>query len=204
MKLQPNKVWVQIGTNDGHDDFNRMVRHYFPSKLILVDPYLPYREVIFESYKDVKNVFVESVIITAKKMNEASLVHPEGVEGQPFYNGCFSLLPMDDWGDSLKKVIAPAMTFMELCGKYEMTDINFLQIDTEGYDTEIIKSIDFTKVNIDVIKYEKWGFPTDCFTRHGEKGKSYGVAGMEYVANLLTSLGYVLNYEQLDIVAIKN
>lgn len=47
------------------------------------------------------------------------------------------------------------MTFMELCEWYEITDIHYLQIDTEGYDAEIIKSIDFAKVNIDIIKYEQ-------------------------------------------------
>lgn len=203
MELQDNKVFVQIGTHDGKDEFNHMVRLHNPSKVILVDPYEPYREVIFKNYEGVNNVFLESVAITEVSKKEVVLVHPQGVEGQPFYNGCFSLLPMDDWGKDFKEVHAPGMTFMELCKKYELKDIHYLQIDTEGYDAIIIQSIDFTKVNIDIIKYEKWNFPTDCFKRHGVKKNRYGVAGMKSVALLLQSLGYTLYEEKEDMVAIK-
>ena len=91
----------------------------------------------------------------------------------------FSLLPMDDWGNDFVEIEAPSMTFNDLCDKYEIRHIDFLQIDTEGYDAEIIKSIDFTKIKIDTIKYEIWHFPVECFKRHGEKGKEYGWAGMK-------------------------
>jgi len=62
----------------------------------------------------------------------------------------YSLIPMDDWGNEFLSIEAPSMTFEKLCDKYRLTDIQFLQIDTEGYDSEIIKSIDFSKINIDV------------------------------------------------------
>ena len=32
-------------------------------------------------------------------------------------------------------------------------------------------------------------FPVSNFTRHGEKGKQYGIAGMKYVAKLLKKQG---------------
>ena len=38
MELQKNKVFVQIGTNDGFDEFNSIVRQYEPSLVILVEP----------------------------------------------------------------------------------------------------------------------------------------------------------------------
>ena len=92
---------------------------------------------------------------------------------------------------------------MELCTRYEISDIHYLQTDTEGYDAEIIKSIDFTKINIDTIKYETWNFVEDCFSRHGDKAKLYGINGMNYISNLLLSLGYELTKDGGDMIAIK-
>ena len=110
---------------------------------------------------------------------------------------------MDDWGNDFHEITAPSMTFNELCGKYGITDIGYLQIDTEGYDAEIIKSINFTHINIDIIKYENWSFPVSCFTRHGEEAKKYGVNGMTDVIYLLKGMGYNISKEKSDYVAIK-
>lgn len=53
-------------------------------------------------------------------------------------------------------------------------DIVILQIDTEGFDTEIIKMIDLSKYTINRIRFEKWGFKTECFTDyHNEKSHCY-------------------------------
>ena len=57
-----------------------------------------------------------------------------------------------------------SITFNSLCKKYFIKNIHYLQIDTEGFDSEIIQSIDFNNINIDIIRYEKWNFSTDCFT----------------------------------------
>lgn len=206
-KFKKNKVFVQIGTYNGRDEFNDFVKMYTPSKVILVDPYKPMRKEIFKNYSDIPNVFVESVAITEINKGMVTLVHPENKNpkstSQSFYNECFSLLPMNDWGTSLKSFEAPSMTFTELCDKYELTHIHFLQIDTEGYDAEIIKSIDFNRIKIDVIRYEDWSFPVRAFTRNGEKYIRYGINGMKKVKQLLTYQGYTVERERENWVAVK-
>jgi hypothetical protein len=117
--------------------------------------------------------------------------------------GNYSLLPMDDWGDEFTTLEVPSMTFNELCAKYGVMDVHYLQIDTEGYDAEIIKAIDFKKINIDIIKYENWKFTEDCFKRYGDKSKLYGLNGMKDVSDLLTYLGYELMDCREDTLAIK-
>ena len=91
------------------------------------------------------------------------------------------------------------------CGKPQACwlHIHYLQIDTEGYDAEIIKSIDISRVNIDIIKYETWNFAEDCFSRRGDKAKLYGVNGMNYISNLLLSLDYELTKDGGDMIAVK-
>ena len=46
------------------------------------------------------------------------------------------------------------LTFDELVRQYDVEHIDLLQIDTEGYDAEIIKSIDFSKIKPSIIRFE--------------------------------------------------
>ncbi len=207
MNLQDNKVFVQIGTNNGKDDFNLLCRKHTPSKVILVEPNSRLRDEIVENYQDIENVFITFSAITEKEGFVDLCIRPEmNLEGELKgirYDGGYSALPLDDWGEELDVMTVPCMTFQSLCDKYGITDIHFLQIDTEGYDAEIIKSIDFNTVNIDIIRYEWWGFPEACFTKHKDKGVLCGDKGMEYVTDKLIFLGYELKRVDENVIAIK-
>lgn len=196
-------VFIQIGTKDGNDEFNLIVRQEKPLIVILVEPNREHNADIFNNYEDVpSHIYLENVAITAEPEDNVTLVHPAvPINGIEYDSGKFSLLPMDDWGDRFVQLPAPGMTFERLCSKYGVTEIDFLQIDTEGYDSEIIKSIDFDRITIHKIKYEIWHFPIEKFTRHGEKGKQYGWAGMYAVEKLLKDRGYKLEYLPYDIIA---
>ena len=215
--LEQEKVLVQIGTNDGKDTFNKIVKYVSPSKVILVEPNKTLNKEIRDCYADIPNVFIENVAITERNEKFVKLMipkrivkygkdgrHKKTVNGIKYISGCYSMLPMDNWGTVFESFKATTMTFTNLCKKHNLTHIHFLMIDTEGYDCEIIKTIDFSKIKIDIIQYEKWDFPVESFTRYGEKGKQYGVAGMKYVAELLTKQGYRFEEKEWDIIAIKN
>lgn len=208
-KIDDGKVFVQIGTYTGKDEFNKLVKKHAPSKVILVEPNKAMISRIENNYAGVNNVFLESVAITKTNKREVELVIPKNnvkgrsINGIRYKESHFSLLPMDDWGNDFIRIVTPSMTFNELCEKYEINDIHYLQIDTEGYDAEIIKSIDFDKINIDALKYEIWKFPADCFKRHGAKAELYGINGMEAAESLLKSLGYTLTQDKSNITAVK-
>ena len=212
LKLKSNKVLMQIGTNNGKDDFSLLAHSTYSSKVILVEPNASLNAAIHKRYASINNYVLENVAITIEQQGEVSLVHPkneydaygEVISSWNYHDVHFSLIPMDDWGDDFDVIKAPSMTFEELCKKHGVTDIHYLQIDVEGYDTEIIKSIDFRKYNIDILKFEDWTFSEDCFKRHGEKGKEYGVNGMRYVEHMLINLGYTLTREESDILCVKN
>lgn len=196
-------VFIQIGAKDGNDEFNLMVRKERPLIVILVEPNKQHNADILRNYEDVSShIYLENVAIVAEPAEEVTLVHPDHIiNGVEYDSGKFSLLPMDDWGETFVEIKAPGMTFDSLCSKYGVKEIDFLQIDTEGYDSEIIKSIDFNKYKIRRIKYETWHFSPDCFKRHGEKGKTYGAQGIKDVNELLTELGYKLEKLPNDIIA---
>jgi len=209
-KIKQNKVLVQIGTNNGDDAFNKIVRFAHPSKVILVEPNASLNDKIKENYEGV-SVIIENVAITEIDKGLVKIVKPKNIitSTVKYYKGLnytdvhYSLLPMDDWGDNFDEMEVPSMSFMSLCEKHNLTDIHYLQIDTEGYDAEIIKSIDFDKINIDMIQYERWYFTEDCFKRYGEKGKEYGANGMNYISELLDRRGYALIRQRENILALK-
>lgn len=205
MRIERNKVLVQIGTNIAGDEFNAIAKYATASKIVLVEPNKELNDKIYVNYSGIDNVFLENVAITEKDKGMVKLVLPKAINNIPadYKDPCYSLLPMDDWGNDFKELPALSMTFTELCTKYGITNIHYLQIDTEGYDVEIIKSIDFKKVSIDMIKYENWKFKENCFKRYGEKSKLYGINGMRDVAILLESHGYKLTDFDSDTLAIK-
>jgi FkbM family methyltransferase len=153
---------------------------------------------IRKSYLGIANVFIENIAITEKTKGLVKLCIPKnGVAGD------YSLLPMDDWGDEFITLEVSSRSFNDLCKKYEITNVHYLQIDTEGYDSEIIQAINFNKISIDIIKHENWKFTEDCFKRYGNKAKQYGLNGMKLVQNLLIKLGYMLFDQGNDTLAIK-
>ena len=199
-KEKQDKVLVQIGTYDGchdNDRFNEIVKGMSPSKVILIEPNKALNDKIWSNYAGVDNVVLENVAIVAEEnKGMVQLVYPKNnvdgvsVNGIHYGDHNFSLVPMDDWGDDFEELETPSMTFNELCRKHKLAHIHYLQVDAEGYDAEIIKSIDFSKVNIDIIKYEYWPFDETCFTRHGNKAKLYGASGMQSAEDFLKFLGY--------------
>ena len=209
MQIEKNKILVQIGTNNGKDEFNKICKDSDPSKIILVEPNSLLNSEILANYNGVNNVFIENAAIMEANRGIVSLVIPAAIRGKKsingiiYHSGHFSLLPMDDWGDKFVTLEAPSMSFNELCAKYSINNIHYLQIDTEGYDVEIIKAIDFEKINIDIICYERWDFGGDAFKRYGDKAKLYGINAMHFASNLLKGLGYRVQNIGRDAIAYK-
>jgi FkbM family methyltransferase len=208
MLLKKNKIFVQIGANDGNDAFRNLVRQYVPKMVVLVEPNEELNSLIKENYKLISKplVYIENVAIMEEDKGEVKLVIPD-VEyrgGHNYTNKHYSLLPLDDWGKEFHNSIsAKSMTFTALCDKYKITNINYLQIDTEGYDMEIIKSIDFSKVQIDNIQFERWDFPISMYTRYGAYADKCGINAVREVERLLMKQGYKLVRTKHDIIAMK-
>jgi len=139
-------------------------------------------------------------------------VQPLRKKGNLLYtHGQFSLLPMNDWGEKkhMIEIKSKGITFGKLCKDLKIKNIDFLQIDTEGFDSEIIKSINLKEINIDMIRYEKWPFKSNCFSRYNDKNKEkYGLNGMKAVEKKLKKYNYKLysikDNDGNDIIAIKN
>lgn len=60
--------------------------------------------------------------------------------------------------DVIQKIKVPTLTLSSLLKKYNVSKVDFLQIDCEGYDYEIIKMIDFDKICPKIINFESKRF----------------------------------------------
>jgi hypothetical protein len=128
-----------------------------------------------------------------------------------YNDGHFSLLPMNEWGskNDMVKITAKSATFDKICSIHDITNIDYLQIDTEGFDTEIIKMIDFSKYKIHKLRFEKWPFKPECFTEYcKENADELGINGMNIAINKLIEHNYTINHindrDGNDIIAILN
>ncbi|MEI8347455.1 MAG: FkbM family methyltransferase [Pseudomonadota bacterium] len=58
------------------------------------------------------------------------------------------------YGGQLQEISVPSFRFMELIDRYGITHIDYLSVDTEGSEAEILQSIDFSRIPISVIGVE--------------------------------------------------
>ncbi len=58
------------------------------------------------------------------------------------------------YGGNYRIIKIPSMRFNDIMVTYKINKINFLSIDTEGSELEILKSIDFNAITIDIIAVE--------------------------------------------------
>ena len=54
----------------------------------------------------------------------------------------------------VEELIVPTISIQSLLSKHQVNRVDLLQIDTEGYDFEIIKMFDYTKVKPTIIHFE--------------------------------------------------
>ncbi len=197
------KIFFQVGTNTGDDQFKNLVKASKPDLVVLVEPNINLIEQIKENYKDIKNVHVYNNALYYNDDDiELYIPAKNGVYGSKADNNFtyshahFSLLPMNDWGkkDDMVKIKTKGITFDEICKIHNITEIDLLQTDTEGFDYEIIKMIDLSKYKIKAIIFEKWAFQPECFTSHNKEiASNLGLNGLNTVLKKLKEHNYSIS-----------
>ncbi len=169
--------FLQVGGNDGfiNDPIFRLVKRY-PCKGIIVEP----QEEVFndrlkKTYRFEKKVILENIAISDKggirKLYKLSISNSRWATGLASFKRS-SLIDQIEGGyvtDKAKKegITLPAniddcitfeevncTTIQDLLIKHRFKTLDFLQIDTEGYDFDIIKTIDFLRLKPLIISYE--------------------------------------------------
>lgn len=157
--------FVQIGANDGvvYDPVYPYVTRY-NWRGILVEPVEYYFDKLKKNYEKNTRLIFENVAISDKEETRDFYRIKEGIDYLPKWCGglgTFSLevLLTHKWAipnleDYIVTTKVNCISLGSLLAKYAVEKIDLLLIDTEGYDHEIIKQIDFTKIQPRIIVYE--------------------------------------------------
>lgn len=156
-------TFILIGANDGLS-FDDLFKHLNPNKTkgILIEPSTKYFKLLKSNLSSFNNIiflnlalFKERSIVKLFQVNEFGLAKlPEWGRGI----GSFSkehLLKFNIEDSDIEELEVQSIPFMEVLETYpSYYKVDYLQIDTEGYDAEIIKMIDFKKFRAKLIKFE--------------------------------------------------
>lgn len=155
--------FIQIGGNDGVSFdtlFEKIINR--ESKGIILEPSPRYFDQLKSNYKNYKSIillpyaiFEKNGILELFELNEIGLKnHPSWAAGIGSVD-IQHLTKLNVKLEEISKIKVKGITFDYLLESYpEFLDVDYLQIDTEGYDFQILKSINFTKFKVKMVKFE--------------------------------------------------
>jgi FkbM family methyltransferase len=217
---QQKVSFIQIGAADGKraDPIYHFVKRY-KWEGVLVEPLPDVFELLKENYNNISGLNFENVAISEKNeiraMSRIPLSAVEENKVPRWAFGISSLVPektifsqknsSKEVFESLQKETitenVKCITLKSLLDKYKVKEVDVLQIDTEGYDVNIIKQINFSEFKPKVINFE-WQWLTekekDSITKHL---MSFGYFLYNCGEDMLASLEQLENYK-VDIEEI--
>ncbi|HPO90823.1 MAG TPA: FkbM family methyltransferase [Victivallales bacterium] len=191
---------IQIGANDGitfDPVHNFIIQNQEKVKAILVEPIEYSYNKLRENYKEYSNVITENIAIhKEKKEMTMYLVNPEKLAKIPKWAGGTASFNLEHHKLSkipsefiIEKKVS-CITLNELLKKHDIQQLDILQIDTEGYDYDIIKSINFNVIKPSIIRFEH-GYMDNIMTK--EK--------IIEILDILNKNGYQIIMESYDATA---
>lgn len=190
--------FIQVGANDGisFDDLYDFVTKR-KSFGVVIEPVKSYFEELKNNYVNFPNVvpvnmavFHQKDVLDIYKINpEKSSIYPDWVKGiASFDKGHHKKLNINEEDIIIEKVKADHL--MSIIGsnfKGDYYNVDLFQVDTEGFDYEVIKMIDFNKLHPKIIKFES---------------VNLNDVQKKELAKILNKEGYVVFNEAGDTVAL--
>lgn len=198
LSKSPDFFFVQVGANDGisSDPIRDFVTTNQVAGLVL-EPLSDVFERLVSNYREYPRVIpVRTAIHRTDKSVEIHRVDPARVEALGEWTRGIGSVKAEHHvlsktsSSAMITETVPGMTLGELVSAYKVDHIDLLQIDTEGYDSEILKMIDFAQFKPAIIRFEH-GLPDGVMTKDEFKE----------CAGLLLNEGYYLLMEDYDAVA---
>jgi FkbM family methyltransferase len=165
--LKKNVFFIQIGSNDGvsGDSINKYVNQYNWQGL-LVEPVSYLFKKLKRNYSSHQSRLVfensavssedgEAIFYRLKTDNDPNL--PSWYSELGTFNKEIILKHKNDisgFDDLLIEEKIKTISFNTLLQKHNIENVDLIQIDTEGYDFEIIKLINFKNLKLDIIIFE--------------------------------------------------
>jgi FkbM family methyltransferase len=193
-ETHPEAFFVEIGSNDGvqHDFLRPFIRER-QWRGIMVEP-VPYVFArLHDNYGTLERVELENAAIADRDGNlpffhlrEAGPSERASLPG--WYDGIGSFdrdvvaghaNHIPDIEDRIVRSEVPALTFESLCRRHGVSQLDLVLVDTEGYDFEIVRSIDLEARHPRLLVYEHFHLSADDRERCARHVRDQGYETME-------------------------
>lgn len=169
-RVRRDRFFVQIGSHDGQQQDplrDLVVRHGWGG--IMAEP-VPY---VFErlrrNYRHLPRIVFENLAIGPEDGSipfyHLADTEDAGRQGLPIWFDALGSLRREvvlaheqfipDIRERIVEITVPCLTFGSLCRRHKVETIDVLHTDTEGYDYEILRSVDFEHLRPKLIIYER-------------------------------------------------
>jgi FkbM family methyltransferase len=181
-------IVIQLGTNNGNDHVRDLCKSQHPNLVILVEPFSRHNTTILENYKGIENVNLINKAILAEKQDRVELYYTE-LDGKIRGPTCSYLVTstlkshLHKHGytdESIEAFTVEALTLEELFTNFNLTEIDYLFIDIEGIDFDVLKSINFEKYKINHIQIEHIHLDKEGLNRFMAEKKYYPKPGLDH------------------------
>jgi FkbM family methyltransferase len=189
---QPDIFFLQIGAHNGRDNdpIAPLVREHHWRGL-LVEPQKQVFTRLLENYAGEKQLLFENAAI-AEREGTFTLYAFEGASAEDPASMAASsrrhYLTLNSEGrrGTITPIEVPALTLNGLLAKHGVERVDLLQIDTEGYDFQIIKMIDFNRIKPQIIHFESnylnRSQKEECVRIFDAQGYSFLTLGIDSIA----------------------
>lgn len=194
-------TFVQIGANDGRTNdplFEFVTFHHERVRGLVVEPVEDYFAELVENYRPFPHITpVRAAIHRTEKEMTIYRVDPVQQRANPrLRKGIASFNPDHHRRSHVptEAIIAqkvPCMTLGELLRRHGLGQLDLLLIDAEGYDAEIVRSVDFSANPPSIVRFE-----------HGRLGSTPRETFFE-LREMLRGHGYDLIIEPSDAIAYR-
>lgn len=157
---------VQIGTNKSFDDLsNYLINNYESIEFgLFVEPNSLHIDSIKKCYEKYNNINIENIAIKTPSQKENNIIIYYHTEDIPNYeiSSCNidHIIAHINWpgssliGGEIKSFTVPCMTIDDLFCKYQIEELDWLCLDVEGLDAEILLTTDWKKYKIKKFEFE--------------------------------------------------
>ena len=150
-----NGFFVEAGALDGLFMSNTKILEDLGWTGLLIEPS---HKAVIECRKNRKNL-VEECALVSKDFKDNQVLGDFIFDGQSG-TGAWSSITRGAYGYQTAgrfyamKIAVPAKTLANIFKEYEIKKVDFLSLDVEGYELEVLKGIDFNEVDINFILVE--------------------------------------------------
>lgn len=191
-RFYPEAVFVQLGSNDGakHDPLRAaFLRSRWSG--VMVEPVPFVFERLRANYGGNPRVRLENVAVATRSgfmpfhyLAQADAEHdlPDWYDELGSFRRDVILKHVDRVPDLERRIVTmdvPCVTLLELCRRNGIAAVDLLHTDLEGYDYEVIRSIDFAQLRPTLLVYEHWHLSGEDRARCRDGLRSAGYACFE-------------------------